>query len=102
MNTFLLLKTMKNAFFFSRMRFLFVLIFEKIFGLLCAVCTCLFTFLLDFCDLWKNFTTIDWYYCGCQDKGSVCVPWGDASLSASTFRRGHRGPCCTSWQSGWL
>ena len=29
MNTFLLLKTMKNAFFFSRMRFLFVLIFEK-------------------------------------------------------------------------
>ena len=34
MNTFLLLKTMKNAFFFSRMRFLFVLIFEKVFFLM--------------------------------------------------------------------
>lgn len=34
MNTFLLLKTMKNAFFFSRMRFLFVLIFESLFRFL--------------------------------------------------------------------
>ena len=34
MNTLLLLKTMKNAFFFSRMRFLFVLIFEKVFFLM--------------------------------------------------------------------
>ena len=34
MNTFLLLKTMKNALFFSRMRFLFVLIFEKVFFLM--------------------------------------------------------------------